>query len=134
MMAMPVIQFVKMLLSVPGHKIGHRVGELEKAVRKLETMCNQERVPDCFLMVEKIHIDKVIVEKIDLNNNFANLGIKDLSGTMNIGATYGPGVPPPENLKPDDCCENGGDAGAGTDKKEETAKPNGPKTTISYAG
>ena len=127
-----MFQFVRRLLSGQGNKILDRVTELEKAVRKLESLCHQKPVPECILSVEKIHVDKVIVERFELNNNFANLGIKDLRGTMNIGATYGSGVTPPENLKPDHCPENGGSTGTGLDKNRETGKPKGPKATISY--
>lgn len=51
-------------------------------------------------MVEKepnfgcLYIDKLYLDKYEQNNNFANLGIKELSGVLNIGATYGSvGIP-----------------------------------------
>lgn len=41
-----------------------------------------------------LYIDKLYLDKYEQNNNFANLGIKELSGALNIGATYGSvGVP-----------------------------------------
>ena len=36
-----------------------------------------------------LYIDKLYLEKYEQNNNFAQLGIKSLSGALNIGATYG---------------------------------------------
>ncbi|MHC0038046.1 hypothetical protein [Pseudoneobacillus sp. C159] len=36
-----------------------------------------------------VFIEKLYLEKYEQNNNFAQLGIKDLSGALNIGATYG---------------------------------------------
>ncbi|HHW37533.1 MAG TPA: hypothetical protein GXX18_09895 [Bacillales bacterium] len=41
-----------------------------------------------------LYIDKLYLDKYEQNNNFANLGIKELNGVLNIGATYGSvGVP-----------------------------------------
>lgn len=41
-----------------------------------------------------LYIDKLYLDKYEQNNNFANLGIKELSGALNIGATYGSvGIP-----------------------------------------
>lgn len=36
-----------------------------------------------------VYIDKIYLDKYEQNNNFAQLGIKSLSGALNIGATYG---------------------------------------------
>ena len=36
-----------------------------------------------------LYIDKLYLDKYEQNNNFAQLGIKELSGALNIGATYG---------------------------------------------
>lgn len=99
---------------------------MEKAVQKLDGLCKREQ--EYFLRVENVYIDKVIVEQFELNNNFANLGIKDLRGTMNIGATYGPGVTPPENKRPADLRAATESPGS----KTEPAQPGGPKATISY--
>jgi len=41
-------------------------------------------------------IEKVIVEKYEVHNEIAQLGIKELGGQLNIGATYGVN-PPPES-------------------------------------
>jgi hypothetical protein len=36
-----------------------------------------------------LYIDKLYLERYEQNNNFAQIGIKSLSGALNIGATYG---------------------------------------------
>ncbi|WP_428911586.1 hypothetical protein [Niallia sp. Krafla_26] len=36
-----------------------------------------------------LYVDKLYLDKYEQNNNFAQLGIKTLSGALNIGATYG---------------------------------------------
>ncbi|XJZ25734.1 hypothetical protein ACF5W4_09940 [Bacillota bacterium Lsc_1132] len=38
---------------------------------------------------KEIYIDKLFLEKYEQNNNIAQVGIKELSGVLNIGATYG---------------------------------------------
>ena len=43
-----------------------------------------------------LYIDKLYLEKYEQNNNFAQLGIKSLSGALNIGATYGKEAIPKE--------------------------------------
>ncbi|HHY71983.1 MAG TPA: hypothetical protein GX497_01910 [Bacillus bacterium] len=61
---------------------------LVKRVDELMEKCNE-------LMNEKetdfkcLYIDKLYLDKYEQNNNFAQLGIKTLSGALNIGATYG---------------------------------------------
>ncbi|MFZ0446266.1 MAG: hypothetical protein WAM95_16850 [Bacillus sp. (in: firmicutes)] len=45
---------------------------------------------------ETLYIDKLYLEKYEQNNNFAQLGIKSLSGALNIGATYGKEAIPKE--------------------------------------
>ncbi|WP_160725283.1 hypothetical protein [Bacillus sp. USDA818B3_A] len=41
-----------------------------------------------------LYIDKLYLEKYEQNNNFAQIGIRELSGALNIGATYGKDVIP----------------------------------------
>ncbi|MEH7246100.1 hypothetical protein V7114_04805 [Neobacillus niacini] len=40
-------------------------------------------------ILQTLYIDKLYLEKYEQNNNFSQLGIKNLSGALNIGATYG---------------------------------------------
>jgi hypothetical protein len=47
-------------------------------------------------VTKDIYIDKFFLEKYELNNNIGTVGIKDLGGALNIGATYG-SVPLPGN-------------------------------------
>jgi hypothetical protein len=48
------------------------------------------------VIFQEIKIDKMLLDKYELNNNIAQLGIKELSGSLNIGATYEKGIIPPE--------------------------------------
>jgi hypothetical protein len=46
------------------------------------------------VVIKEIHIDKFYLDKYEQNNTFGQLGIKSLSGALNIGATYGREVLP----------------------------------------
>ncbi|WP_040208671.1 hypothetical protein [Neobacillus jeddahensis] len=66
--------------------------ELKKS---LQTFQNQNsidkdvKVKEPPIIIEKINIEKIILDKFELNNNLGQLGIKELKGKLNIGATYG---------------------------------------------
>ncbi|WP_462411683.1 hypothetical protein [Neobacillus sp. Marseille-QA0830] len=47
-------------------------------------------------LFKTLYIDKLFLDRYEQNNNFAQLGIKELSGALNIGATYGKDVVPKE--------------------------------------
>lgn len=40
------------------------------------------------IKIEHLQVDKIIIQKIDYANNFGQLGIRDLSGKLNIGTSY----------------------------------------------
>ena len=46
------------------------------------------------VVYQDIKIERMMVDKYEMNNNIAQLGVKELSGSMNIGATYGKGIIP----------------------------------------
>ncbi|WP_338472364.1 hypothetical protein R4Z10_06355 [Niallia sp. XMNu-256] len=58
--------------------------ELLKQMDETEASIQQED-PIC----KTLYVDKLYLEKYEQNNNFAQLGIKNLNGALNIGATYG---------------------------------------------
>lgn len=60
------------------------IQEQEKGVQE-KTVISKEPP----IIIEKINIEKIILDKYELNNNFGQLGIKELKGKLNIGATYG---------------------------------------------
>ena len=47
---------------------------------------NQETAP--IINIEHLQVDKIIIEHLDYANNFGQLGIKELSGKLNIGTSY----------------------------------------------
>jgi hypothetical protein len=76
------------------------VNQLKEKIAKIQIenkdqMVTEPKDPPIF--IEKIHIDKIVLDKYELNNNFGQLGIKELKGKLNIGATYGSEfIPKPE--------------------------------------
>ncbi|MFC0215747.1 hypothetical protein ACFFK0_25450 [Paenibacillus chartarius] len=62
-----------------------KLQELELKVQRLSSPGHEMPAP---IVVEHIHIDKVVVDKVEYHNNFGALGIKELSGKLNIGANY----------------------------------------------
>lgn len=79
------------------------------------------------IIIEKINIEKIILDKYELNNNFGQLGIKELKGKLNIGATYGSEFTP--NLKEEDE-ENIRDSPKESIKNRSTRPKSGPKVNI----
>lgn len=41
------------------------------------------------VVIRELKVDRIMLDKYEQNNNFGNLGIKNISGQLNIGATYG---------------------------------------------
>ncbi|MFZ7944336.1 MULTISPECIES: hypothetical protein [Bacillaceae] len=40
------------------------------------------------IQIEHLQVDSIVIEHLDYANNFGQLGIKELSGKLNIGSTY----------------------------------------------
>ena len=47
---------------------------------------NHENAP--VIHIEHLQVDKITIEHLDYANNFGQLGIKELSGKLNIGTSY----------------------------------------------
>lgn len=68
------------------------IADLKKTVSDIQKEDQNQAVPELKeppIIIEKIHIEKIVLDKYELNNNFGQLGIKELKGKLNIGATYG---------------------------------------------
>jgi hypothetical protein len=68
------------------------IEELKKSLKtsqEKELSDGEVKTKDPPIIIEKINIEKIILDKYELNNNFGQLGIKELKGKLNIGATYG---------------------------------------------
>ncbi len=65
--------------------------ELEKLKKNSIPKMDEQSV-----VIREIKVDKILLDKYEQNNNFGSLGIKDLGGQLNIGATYGSSTLPTE--------------------------------------
>ncbi|WP_274364869.1 hypothetical protein [Paenibacillus thermotolerans] len=73
--------------------VDRKIAELEKELSLLKKKEQEEEVPQSPkehypVIIENIQIDQIVVEKVEYNNNFGALGIKELTGRLNIGANY----------------------------------------------
>jgi hypothetical protein len=74
-----------------------RISDLENVVKKnkeellreltlLDPKKNLEAQP--MIKIEHLTVDRIMIEKLEYANNFGQLGIKELSGKLNIGSSY----------------------------------------------
>lgn len=72
-----------------------KITDLEERLAKLEIpeksqkeigSPQNETLPS--VHIENLRVDKIIVEKLDYTNNLGQLGIKELTGRLNIGTSY----------------------------------------------
>ncbi|RFB12632.1 hypothetical protein DZB84_17870 [Bacillus sp. HNG] len=56
----------------------------------------QSKSNDLPIVYQDIKVERMLIDKYELNNNIAHLGVRDLSGSLNVGATYGTGIIPSE--------------------------------------
>jgi Cu2+-containing amine oxidase len=102
--------------------------ELKKAVLEMDKKSSQEmkvKSEEPPIIIEKINIEKIILDKYELNNNFGQLGIKELKGKLNIGATYGSDFTPLS--KDEENAERTGKEKVNSPRKDEKG---GPKVNI----
>lgn len=102
------------------------IDELKKSLSGLEEQKGQTAATkpnDRPIIIERINIEKIIVDKYELNNNFGQLGIKELKGKLNIGAIYGNEFTP--KLEEEEKTEN-----RRNENIKKTSKQKGPKVNI----
>ena len=102
------------------------IEELKKSALEWEKLKTNETVTKTQeppIIIEKITIEKIILDKFELNNNFGQLGIKELKGKLNIGATYGSDFPPMSD-------EEGKEEKNQKQKFKKPPQENGPKVNI----
>ncbi|WP_413309418.1 hypothetical protein AA0X95_12885 [Bacillus sp. 1P10SD] len=82
-----------------------KIAELEKKISSLEATMNEfqhmaepeskcqptdpkERESPPNILIEQLKVDQIVIHHVDYANNFGQLGIKELSGRLNIGTNY----------------------------------------------
>ncbi|ULT55297.1 hypothetical protein L1999_19595 [Neobacillus drentensis] len=80
-----------------------KISELENKITSLESKINEvntevksisipaakkesDRPPT--VQINHLQVDQIVIEHLDYANNFGQVGIKELSGKLNIGSTY----------------------------------------------
>ncbi|CAM3670042.1 hypothetical protein [Marinicrinis lubricantis] len=111
-------------------ELSDQVKQLETKLNQLEQEFNRLEKTKCeerpTVHVEHVQVDQLIVEKLELNNTFGQLGIKELSGKLNIGATtYGKWPPADEATGDDSALDH--DAGKSSSKHAKSDQKGGPK-------
>jgi chromosome segregation ATPase len=71
------------------NELGEEIGHMKQQKKKEKSISQP-------VIFQEITIDKMLLDKYELNNNIAQLGVKELSGSLNIGATYEKGIIPSE--------------------------------------
>lgn len=87
----------------------NRIVRIEESTKPIgpeptQTTSDQQNPDQQPIIIQKVNIEKILLDKYEQTNNFGQLGIKEISGQLNIGATYGKGIIPAElveNLKED---------------------------------
>lgn len=117
---------LKQMICGNGRELERRVSKLEEKLREIEKSCQQQRNQiDPPVVIEHVNVEKIMFDKVELNNNFGSLGIKALSGVLNIGANYGAGTLPSGEKKQTKVSPP---PKAGDNKQQEQA----PKYTIGF--
>jgi len=99
--------------------LSNRIQKLEHQIKLLQEQDAEHVSP---IQVENLHVHTIHVDKFEFNNNFGALGIKDLSGKLNIGANYGVNRPEMMQEEADDSSM------AKSEKSHEHNKQNDSKT------
>ncbi|RIW34684.1 hypothetical protein D3H55_09220 [Bacillus salacetis] len=77
---------------------------IESITEELVNLKNQTAQPsdsnESQVVYQDITIERMMIDKYEMNNTIPHLGVKNLSGFLNIGATYGKGMIP-EDLAED---------------------------------
>lgn len=114
---------LKLKMKLLESNLNHLKEEI-KEIKDKANLKSPEQSKEPPIIIERISIEKVVLDKYEVNNNFGQLGIKELKGKLNIGATYGSEFTP--NLNEE---EKGGDCNA-TDTTNKRQKGKGPNVNI----
>ncbi|TLS37610.1 hypothetical protein [Pseudalkalibacillus caeni] len=68
--------------------INKKLDKLLEEIKEQEKKNKEKTEQMESINVEQVSVDKLIIEKLEYTNNFGALGIKELKGKLNIGATY----------------------------------------------
>lgn len=109
-----------------------QIRQLKNEIESIHTKSRSNR-EDKSVIIRELKVDTITLDKYEQNNNFGYLGIKEISGQLNIGTTYGSSALPagiadeligdPESLEEENEQQemvNEHDSGADPDRESET--------------
>jgi hypothetical protein len=73
-------------ISVLENEVKKNKDDLLRELNLLDSKNDKDAQP--VIKIEHLKIDKIMIDKLDYANNFGQLGIKELSGKLNIGSSY----------------------------------------------
>jgi len=106
-------------------KMSDKFKKMEKKIDLLEEELKNTQSP---IIIDHISIEQIHLDKLEFNNNFGSLGIKELKGKLNIGANYGDKVPLDSFL--DKSVFKHKNEQVGKEHEPPPHKPSKPKVTI----
>jgi hypothetical protein len=115
---------LKMKVKLLESNLNSLKNDLKDFQEKVNLQKDEQIIKEPPIIIEKINIEKIILDKYELNNNFGQLGIKELKGKLNIGATYGSEFTP--NLEN----ETKGEDEKSSCENSRKQKENGPVVNI----
>jgi hypothetical protein len=77
-------------------ELENKISSLESKIIEVKTEVKSIGVPaekkeidsSQTVQINHLQVDQIVIEHLDYANNFGQLGIKELSGKLNIGSTY----------------------------------------------
>ncbi|MEH7548513.1 hypothetical protein FB550_10272 [Neobacillus bataviensis] len=77
-------------------ELENKISSLESKIIEVKTEVKSISVPadkkekdsPPTVQINHLQVDQIVIEHLDYANNFGQLGIKELSGKLNIGSTY----------------------------------------------
>jgi hypothetical protein len=77
-------------------ELENKISSLESKINDVNTEVKSINVPTAkkekdsppTVQINHLQVDQIVIEHLDYANNFGQVGIKELSGRLNIGSTY----------------------------------------------
>ncbi|MBT2656263.1 hypothetical protein J7E81_13675 [Bacillus sp. ISL-18] len=77
-------------------ELENKISSLESKINDVNTEVKSISIPAAkkendhppTVQINHLQVDQIVIEHLDYANNFGQVGIKELSGKLNIGSTY----------------------------------------------
>ncbi|MEH7121035.1 hypothetical protein V7128_27055 [Neobacillus vireti] len=66
-----------------------KINDVKTEIKSISvTKTKKENDSPPTIQINHLQVDQIVIEHLDYANNFGHLGIKELSGRLNIGSSY----------------------------------------------